>query len=242
MRQNVIAEYVASKHPAKVGLLTATDAFGNSAGQVMQAALKQAGLTVVSEKMDPKAIDVTASLLRLQSQGVDYLVYDALGGQVGYVLTGRSKLGWKVPVFAGPGVAVYDLATMVTPSELEGVTLSYLAGSVLGSDIQKRPAFATMYALVKAKSGGHLSGLVVPSSAWDLMQALGLAVKQAGSIETEPVVKALENLNLPAERDLPFTSMHVMRWRSGDHLTQGTKSDYIIMVPGKLVEGIIQPR
>jgi hypothetical protein len=100
-----------------------------------------------------------------------------------------------------------------------------------------------MYALVKAKFGGKITGqLLVPSSAWDLMQALGLAVKQAGSIETEPVAKALENLKQPPERDLPYTSMHAMSWRAGDHLTQGIKSDYVIMAPGKLVEGYIEPR
>jgi branched-chain amino acid transport system substrate-binding protein len=82
----------------KVALLTANDANGTSVAAAYTTALKADSVAVSSETYAPTDLDMTAQLQRLQATKPDILLLQAPAGgpAIGYVLKGRTKIGWDI--------------------------------------------------------------------------------------------------------------------------------------------------
>jgi len=183
-----------------VGIIIGNDVNGSSLLNSERSALQANGLNVVSQQYSPTStLDMTPQLQALKAENPDLLVASGFGAVAGYILAGREKLGWTVPVVGDASFSANNLAKLGTPSQLNGVSIATIKTFVYKDPAQQSPAFQTFYNATKAKGADFSQSIVIYTIGWDTIQLAKLAAIQANSLDTVAMTKALENLNQPAD-------------------------------------------
>jgi branched-chain amino acid transport system substrate-binding protein len=100
-----ILEYIRTihkgKNPPKVGLLTYNNAYGRSIHQPSQDYAKTIGVSIAAvEEFPPKTVDLTTELLRMKSQGVEYVFFQVLPSTIVTALKSADRIDYH-PQFFG---------------------------------------------------------------------------------------------------------------------------------------------
>jgi branched-chain amino acid transport system substrate-binding protein len=199
-----------------VAMIIGNDVNGNSLLGNEKAALEQAGLKVVVQQYDPKAtVDMTPQLQALQAQHPDVLVASGFGQVAGYILAGRAKLGWNIPVVGDNSFSANNLVSLGTPDQLKGVSVSSNKATIYEPVDQRPPAFQTFYNAVQAQGGKFDQPIAIYGIAYDVVQLAKLAAEQAKSTDTQAMTQALENLQQPSP--LPYVTYASEQFSSTKH-------------------------
>ncbi|WP_326635277.1 ABC transporter substrate-binding protein [Streptosporangium sp. NBC_01755] len=210
-----------------VGLLAPNDASGEPVRDNYPAGFESAGLPLTVEEYATGDIDMTAPLARLESAGVDCVVAFAAGPAAPYVIKSRAKSGWDAPLMLNEAITT-DVYNLVSPEELEGVSIHTYAINAYREPAARTPAYTSLQAGLKAK--GNMEAVLL-NYAWphDLLQLVAMGVRQAGSTDPDQVKQALENLEQPAEQDRPYVAYTTMAWSATDHFIDAGENDYAVV-------------
>jgi branched-chain amino acid transport system substrate-binding protein len=108
-----------------IGIIYTSDAPGTAQTKAVKTEAAAAGITVVTEPMDPSATDVTPQLVKLKSQGVGLIFSATIGTATTSVLTSYHTLSMATPLVLG-GQAVTNAflksISFPIPSHLYAVT------------------------------------------------------------------------------------------------------------------------
>jgi ABC-type branched-subunit amino acid transport system substrate-binding protein len=199
-------------------------------------------MTIVgAEWFDPTAVDLTSEMSRLQAASPDVLV---LGGfnsaPVGYTLKARTKLGWKVPMVGELGVALTPIPSLVSPADWQGLTIEiYNIEKYLPDTNQPRNVRDFLTTI--RQQGPIVGSLQLYALGWDYVMLVKAAAKQANSIETDKIVKALESLKDSGAGNNPYVLYPSYVFSAKSHFpTYSSSNQSFIPYPadGKKVDGM----
>jgi branched-chain amino acid transport system substrate-binding protein len=197
-QQAPIAAWFQSKHYTKIGILQEEDAFSESETPILQANLKTKGIQTAVASFAPTAVDVKPQLSQLKSAGVQAIYAEALGAPAGYEALGRQQLGLvsKIPLVFDYGAASLDLTKLTTPAQLQNA----YEGIAKSSD-----PYVTMpgrnLLIQYGGTGVDSQPIIIASFEWQDLVTVHDAAKQAGSIDTDALISALNNLSPAAQND-----------------------------------------
>jgi branched-chain amino acid transport system substrate-binding protein len=197
-QQAPIAAWFKAHHYTKVGILQEEDAFSESETPIVQANLKSDGIQSSVATFAPTAVDVKPQISQLQGDGVQAVYAEALGAPAGYEALGRQQLGLvnKIPFVYDYGAAALDLTKLATAAQLKN---SY-EGIAKSSD-----PYVTMpgrnLLIQYGGTGVDSQPIIIASFEWQDLVTVHDAAAQAGSISTDALVSALNNLSPQAQND-----------------------------------------
>jgi branched-chain amino acid transport system substrate-binding protein len=230
-----MVQYAKDNGATKLAVISAQSAFGTSWATAVKQAVANVGLPASYETyVDMTQLDMTASLQRLKATGADYLLMQGFGASVGYVLDSKTKLGWTVPTLCESTCGVTPLVTSTlvgTPDEQNFKIQVPLIDSYSANPTQG----VTNY-LNALKALGPITGINTQYSfEYDALMVVAQAAKQANSLATPALTKAMENLQQPANP--LWVTLAQYHWSSTSHAAQGSGKDYPMVVPTKLKDG-----
>jgi branched-chain amino acid transport system substrate-binding protein len=230
-----MAQYAKDNGATKLAVISAQSAFGTSWATAVKQAVANVGLPASYETyVDMTQLDMTASLQRLKATGADYLLMQGFGASVGYVLDSKTKLGWNVPTLCESTCGVTPLVTSTlvgTPDEQ-----NFKIQVPLIDSYSPNPTQGVTNYLNALKALGPITGINTQYSfEYDALMVVAQAAKQANSLATPALTKALENLQQPANP--LWVTLAQYHWSSTSHAAQGSGKDYPMVVPTKLVNG-----
>jgi branched-chain amino acid transport system substrate-binding protein len=217
-------------------VISAEDAFGESWATAAKQASQTTGLAATYETYPDTALDVTPQLQRLQASGANALLVQGFGAPVGVVLNSRVKLGWNVPVYCESTCAVTPLVTTTLVGTPANQNLKIQLPDIsIYSPPAQRPQSVTNYLDAYKALGPITSVLSQNSFNYDALMVVAQAAKQAKSIATPDLVKAMENLQQPASPQ--WVTLQQYHFSSTSHAAAGSGKDYPLVVPTHLVDG-----
>ena len=197
-----LAAAVKSEYPKakKVGILIGNDVNGTSLMDGEKAALEADGFQVVVQTYDPTTtIDMTPQLEALKAESPQVLVASGFGAVAGYILEGRTKIGWNVPVVGDASFSANPIASMVPKADLNGVVVATDKTAIYQPPSTWTPAFKTFIQYTKAQGAKFTQGIGIYSLAWDVLILAKMAGTQANSGDSSAMVSALQSLKQPAQ-------------------------------------------
>jgi branched-chain amino acid transport system substrate-binding protein len=208
--QQALMNYFKAHHYTTVGMIYSTDAFGASVGQATIAVAKQAGITLDTVTYEDTGLNMTSELQKLQADHPQALYVQGFGAPPGIILQNLYALGWKIPVIG-------DQTTAATPVIAQNADKPYEKGLLLQTlaldqHSANQPRVVKNYISAIEKYGPIDSLLVTTSFQYDSLMVVAQAAKQANSIATPDLVKALENLQQPAEPLWVTLSQYRSNW------------------------------
>jgi branched-chain amino acid transport system substrate-binding protein len=230
-----MVQYAKDNGANKLAVVSAQSAFGTSWATAIKQAVATVGIPAAYETyVDMTQLDMTASLQRLKATNPDYLLVQGFGASVGYVLDSKTKLGWNIPTLCESTCGVTPLVTSTlvgTPAEQ-----NFKIQVPLIDVYSPNPSQAVTNYLNALKAIGPITGINTQYSfQYDALMAIAQAAKQANSLDTPALTKALENLQQPANP--LWVTLAQYHWTSTSHAAQGSGKDYPMVVPTKLVDG-----
>jgi len=231
--QQSLMGYLKSKGYTTVGMIYSTDAYGASVGQATIAAAKQAGITLDTVTYNDTDLNMTAELQKLQADHPQALYVQGFGSPPGIVLQNVYALGWKVPVIG-------DQTTAATPEIAQDSGKPYEQGlllQTLGLDqySASEPAAVKNYISAIKKFGPIDSLLATTSFQYDSLMVVAQAAKQANSISTAAIAKALENLKQPG--DPLWVTLSQYNYSAADHAPTSPASSWVVVPASALTDG-----
>lgn len=233
-----ISSYVKSHAGgAKVGILSAADAYGQAFEQAQAASFTTDHLSFVTGTYSDTTLNLAPELSRLKSQGAQYLVFEGFGAQSGYVLSARASIGWNVPALGGTAVSSSDLSTLVSKAALSGVELQVFTVNKYVPTAQRSASLSTF-----VNSVGALGAVTQPlddySYGYDALMLASLAAKQASSISLTPMVNALTHLSTSGPR--PYVTYPTETFTPTNHyMNVPVATAYNFVPAGPIVHGMI---
>jgi branched-chain amino acid transport system substrate-binding protein len=228
-----VMEYAKSKGWTKLAMISSSDAYGASVAKATTDAAKAAGITLSTATYNDTDLDVTAQLQQLKSHNPDALFMQSFGSPAGVILAGRQKLQWNIPL-------VGDLTTATTPLIWDQGGSSSEQGMVVQTNTVNQysaspPAAQTAFIAALKQQGTINSVLTTTSYQYDSVMVVAQAAKQANSIDSGAMAKALENLQQPA--DPPWVTLKTYVFSATDHSPAAATSNWIFIPPTKLTDG-----
>ncbi|MGA2209382.1 MAG: ABC transporter substrate-binding protein [Acidimicrobiales bacterium] len=196
-----LAAAVKSEYPnaKKVGIIIGNDVNGTSLLEGEKAALEADGFQVVDQTYDPTTtIDMTPQLEALRADNPQVLVASGFGAVAGYILQGRAKIGWNVPVVGDASFSANPIATMVPKADLTGVVIATTKTAVYQPPSSWSPAFKTFVTYTEQEGANFSQGIGIYSLSWDVLILAKMAATQANSLDSSAMVSALQALKQPA--------------------------------------------
>jgi hypothetical protein len=117
----------------------------------------------------------------------------------GYILQGRAKIGWNVPVVGDASFSANPIATMVPKADLSGVVIATDKTSIYQPPSTWTPAFKTFVTYTEQEGGNFSQGVGIYSLSWDVLILSKMAATQANSVDSSAMVSALQALKQPAQ-------------------------------------------
>lgn len=176
-----IYQYMNKVGIKKVGIITASDAFGESGREQLIGVAPKFGIQVVaSEEFGPKDFDMTPQLTRIQRTDAQAIICWTVGPTEAVVTKNWKQLAMKVPLFQSHGAASEKFLKM-TGNASEGIILAcpklIVADQLPNSDPQKaillqyKNAYEERFKENVSKFGGN---------AYDAIQIAIKALKAVG--------------------------------------------------------------
>ena len=171
-----------------VGFMIETTGYGQSALKDLEEVGAAQGVKAAAvEKFGVADTDMTSQLNKLKAAGVDTVVIWAQSTPIAHVFRSMEKINWfplTLTSWAADNIAFYDTA---------GKTLSEKPFFLRTITDNRTPAQQKLYDRVSAKMTSPTAfGFL--AHAYDGMNLLGMAIKQANSTDGDKVRLALENL------------------------------------------------
>jgi branched-chain amino acid transport system substrate-binding protein len=231
--QQALMNYFKAHHYTTVGMIYSTNAFGASVGQATIAAAKQAGITLDTVTYEDTGLNMTSELQKLQADHPQALYVQGFGAPPGIILQNLYALGWKIPVIG-------DQTTAATPVIAQNAGKPYEKGLLLQT-LALDQYSANQSTVVKnyisaiEKYGPIGSLLATTSFQYDSLMVVAQAAKQANSIATPDLVKALENLQQPAEP--LWVTLSQYRYTASNHAPTAPLSNWVVVPASPLANG-----
>lgn len=188
-----ICEYMSKHGIKKIGFLYSNEGFGKDGLKNVQIQAPKYGVEVVAEgAFEPKDVDMTAQLTRINAKGVDGIIAWTVGPAMGIIPKNVKQLGIKAPLFEchGSGDPIF---WKVAGEAGEGVmmpsTKIVVADQLLDSDPQKKKIQA--YVKAYREKFGSEPGTMVAYGA-DAAYIVVDAIKKAGP-DRAKIRDAIEN-------------------------------------------------
>jgi len=148
-----ICEYMKKHGIKKIGFMYSNEGFGKDGLKNVQVQAPKYGVEIVAqEAFEPKDVDMTAQLTRINAKGVDGIIFWTVGPPMGIVPKNAKQLGIKVPLFACHGAGdpfFWKVAGEAGEGVLMPSTKIIVADQLPDSDIQKKKILA----FIKAYKG-----------------------------------------------------------------------------------------
>ncbi len=228
-----VMNYAKQKQYTKLAMISSSDAYGASVAKATSDAAKAAGIPLYTATYNDTDLDVTAQLQQLKSHNPDALFMQSFGSPAGVILDSRQKLKWDIPVIG-------DLTTATTPLIWnEGGSTAennmVIQTNTVNEYSANQPAAVTSYINALKAEGPVDSVLTTSSYQFDSVMVVAQAAKQANSIDTDAMLKAMENLQQPSNP--PWVTLKTYEFSSTDHSPKADPSNWIFVVPTKLKDG-----
>jgi len=220
------------------GIIYNDTPFAESLTGEIQKQCSAAGLTVVGrEKFATNSLDVTPQLSALQAKNPDVLVVSSYGAPSGYVLQGRAKLGWNVPLLGDNAFMVSPVVNSSPPTGMLGtssennVRAEVFQSTVYRSD--QPQALSNMIA--KMKANGNIPAPLIVAYAYDEVILAAEGAKAAGSTtDAAKIAKAIEGLKPGGPATAVFPAYH---FSSTSHSANVDASAFVFTAPTKVIDG-----
>jgi branched-chain amino acid transport system substrate-binding protein len=237
----LVASAVKSRGYKKVGVLYATDALGTSSSAAVSNALGAAGLQAVNASFDATSLDLSAPISQLKSAGVDAVVFGAVApSTAAQVLQARAKAGETNIPFIADQATTANLATLVPAADLKNV-YSHNLNACLSQPSTPQSAQLTNFIADLKKLGPINGSLIAPVFSADILKAVQLAAKQAGSTDAAKLQQAMETM--PQQPAGTWLSFGNVAFSADSHFnTAATANDYSISTYGPIVDGQVTPQ
>jgi branched-chain amino acid transport system substrate-binding protein len=212
---------------SKAGLMLINNPWGQSNEQGLVAASKANGSVgiVGIEKFENNDVDMVPQLARLRSAGADSIILVVNAPPGAQVMKSRERMGWTVPVISHWGISGGRFPELAGPTAGEAHFVQTY--SFYGS---QGPIGQNVLALLEkkypqVKGPGDVIAPVGTANAYDAMHLLALGIEQAGSMESDAIRIALEDLNKPYEG---LIKTYVRPFSASEHDALGPQ-DYIMV-------------
>jgi branched-chain amino acid transport system substrate-binding protein len=188
-----ICEYMKKNGINEIGFLYSNEGFGKDGLKNVKTQAPKYNIRIVAEEaFEPKDVDMTAQLTRINAKGVDGIIAWTVGPAMGIIAKNVKQLGIKAPLFECHG-AGDPIFWKVAGEAGEGVmmpsTKIVVADQLPNSDIQKKKIQA--YVKAYAKRFGHEPGTMVAYGA-DAAFIVVDAIKRVGP-DRAKIRDAIEN-------------------------------------------------
>lgn len=188
-----ICEYMKKNGINEIGFLYSNEGFGKDGLKNVKTQAPKYNIKIVAEEaFEPKDVDMTAQLTRINAKGVDGIIAWTVGPAMGIIAKNVKQLGIKAPLFECHG-AGDPIFWKVAGEAGEGVmmpsTKIVVADQLPNSDIQKKKIQA--YVKAYSKRFGHEPGTMVAYGA-DAAFIVVDAIKRVGP-DRAKIRDAIEN-------------------------------------------------
>ena len=168
----------------KPGLILVNNPWGQSNEEGLKAAMQAKGVVPAGiEKFEGNDVDVVPQLTRLKAGGADALFLVGNVGPSAQVVKSLDRMGWKVPIVSHWGPAGGRFTELAGPSAADVhfvQTYSFFGKQrPVGDKVLK----ALMAKYPDIKGAGDVTPAVGVANAYDAMQLVALAIKNAGSTD-----------------------------------------------------------
>jgi branched-chain amino acid transport system substrate-binding protein len=232
-----VVDYAQKQNFKKLALLTEDNAFGQQEHGSYSTALKAANIPFVDQVFSATAVDISPALLQLQSQGVDGVIWNALGTSIGYVLKSRAKVNFMVPFIGDLGVSSGDVVTLAGSSDaLKNVVMQNWSVNVATPEQTKDAKFSKFLETLRSVAPTISQPIQQYANCYDGLQAYNIAAKQANSLDPDKVRSALEHLKVPSPSPL-IVFPKGFGWTPQSHVMVNTPDQFAIVKPGALKDG-----
>lgn len=199
--ESLAAEF-AAKGFRKVAVVSTDNVAGHAAVKAYENAFTAKGISLTPTFVPDNAVDATAQMQQAVDSSPDVLLLDTYGAVTGPVLQARTKLGVTIPTYGSQYVTANNLDKLVSPSDLDGITLQALAVGVKDSNVAQTDAFKTFHEAVTDVTGGQLTFTMnTYLTGYNDVVLAANAARLAGSADANAMAKAIENASA---QDLPF--------------------------------------
>ncbi len=227
-----------SMNAKSIGIIYNDTPFAESLTGEIQKACSAAGLTVVGrEKFKTDSLDVTPQLSALQAKNPDVLVVSSYGAPSGYVLQGRAKLGWKVPIVGDNAFMVSPVVNSAPPAGMLGTASEEnIRAEVFQSTVYQanQPAALTNM-ITEMKKNGNIPAPLIVAYAYDEVILAAEGAKAAGSTtDAAKIAKAIEGLPPGGPKTAVFPAYH---FSSTSHSANVDASSFKFTAPTKVIDG-----
>jgi branched-chain amino acid transport system substrate-binding protein len=231
--QQALMDYFKAHNYTTVGMIYSSDAYGASTGQATITAAKQAGITLDTVTYEDTDLSMTAQLQKLQADHPQALYVQGFGSPPGIILQNVYALGWKIPVIGDQTTAATPVIAQNSDKPYEkGLMLQTLA---LNHYSANETTAEKNYVAALKKYGAINSPLVTTSFQYDSLMVVAQAAKQANSIATPDLVKALENLKQPS--DPLWVTLSQYQYSVTNHAPTAPVSNWVVVPASKLTNG-----
>jgi branched-chain amino acid transport system substrate-binding protein len=189
-----LATAIKAQYPKvkSIGIIIGNDVTGSSNLHNEQIALQKAGYTTSVEQYDPtNTIDMTPQLQALQAKKPDLLIASGFGEVAGYILKGRTQIGWNIPTVGDASFSSNSLPALASNAELTGVSILSQKNEIYAPLSQHDTAFQTLYNAAKPSGG---IPFLLYEYGWDSIMVDTAAAVQAKSFDGPALAQALESL------------------------------------------------
>lgn len=236
-----VVQYAQKQGFKKLALLTEDNSFGQQEHASYTNALKAANIQFVDSVFSATAVDISPTLLQLQSQGVDGVIWNALGTSIGYVLKSRLKVGFMVPFIGDLGVSSGDVLTLGGGVDaIKNVVMQNWTINVKTPQQANDAKFQKFFETLKSVAPTITQPMQQYGNCYDGLIAYNIAAKQAGTLDPDKVRTALENLKVPSPSPLVVFPSG-FGWTAQSHVAVNTTEQFSIVKPGVLKDGQEDP-
>jgi branched-chain amino acid transport system substrate-binding protein len=189
-----LATAIKAQYPKvkNIGIIIGNDVTGSSNLHNEQIALQKAGYTTTVEQYDPtNTINMTPQLQALQAKKPDLLVAGGFGEVAGYILKGRTQIGWNIPTVGDASFSSNSLPALASNTALTGVSILSQKNEIYAPLSQHNAAFQTLYKAAKPSGG---IPFLLYEYGWDSILVDTAAAVQAKSFDGPALAQALESL------------------------------------------------
>ncbi len=141
-----ICQYMSKNGIKKIGFMYSNEGFGKDGLRNVKVQAPKYGVEIAAvEAFEPKDVDMTAQLTRINAKGVQGIIFWTVGPPMGIVPKNAKQLGIKVPLFACHGAGApffWKVAGDAGEGVLAPSTKIVVAGQLPDADIQKKKILA----------------------------------------------------------------------------------------------------
>jgi len=179
-----------------VGLVVTNDPASRQGAAHLAAFSAAAGLHITARvSVPPSGTGAAAALQRLRRARPSVVVVLDDAGAVGSVLSARAAMGWAVPVIAGPGATVSDVAARLGRS-VRGVSVVVPTGAVAGSGPGAAAVLGFRKRLLAHLGASSITGSIIAyARTYDAMTMMGNAANGSMGVVAPDVTSYLQNAN-----------------------------------------------